>query len=82
MDAPLYASEELLAEAGFESVPDKKDSEAAGSEGSSTNGQKAIPLESCSSDELNSLMQRAVEREDYETAAEIKRELDRRQGGE
>lgn len=82
MDAPLYASEELLAEAGFESVPDKKDSEAAASEGSSTNDQKTIPLESCSSDELNRLMQRAVEREDYETAAEIKRELDRRQEGE
>lgn len=81
MDAPIYTSERVLAEAGFDFNPEKTADgprPASANRQSDADRQKAIPLESCSTDELEQLMQRAVDREDYETAAEIKRELDRR----
>lgn len=69
--APIYTSAEVLSEAGF-------DSDSADGSRRQSASPRITPLEECPEDELRELMRHAVDREDYETAAEIKRELERR----
>lgn len=69
--APIYTSAEVLREAGF-------DSDSADGPRRQSASPRITPLEECPEDELRELMRHAVDREDYETAAEIKRELERR----
>ncbi len=69
--APIYTSAEVLREAGF-------DSDSADGSRRQSASPRITPLEECPEDELRELMRHAVDREDYETAAEIKRELERR----
>ena len=64
--APIYTSAEVL-----------REDSADGSRRQSASS-RITPLEECPEDELRELMRHAVDREDYETAAEIKRELERR----
>ena len=73
--APVFTSGEVLAEAGFDTDSDRN----ASPSGQRAQDQKQItPLEECPADELEQMMKAAIDKEDYETAAEIKRELDRR----
>lgn len=69
--APIYTSSEVLREAGFDT-----DNSDGGKQQASF--AKVTPLEECPEEDLADMMQMAVDREDYETAAEIKRELERR----
>lgn len=79
--APIYTTSEVLEEAGFE--PGERSGTAAGKE--SAKGKTTKPTLSDdavtankSIDELKSEMQRAAETENYELAARIKAEIDKR----
>lgn len=76
--APIYTTPEVLDEAGFEpgernvkAESDKKDSKLSASVNTQENSLKSL-------DELMSEMQAAAEAENYEEAARIKAEIDRR----
>lgn len=76
--APIYTTPEVLDEAGFEpgernvkAESDKKDSKLSASVNTQENSLKSL-------DELMSDMQAAAEAENYEEAARIKAEIDRR----
>ena len=80
--APIYTSYEVLEEAGFEpGEPDKR-----GRKFEKKNVKPSATLEAAKGDDLSSKsieqlqaeMQRAAEAEDYELAAKIKAELDKR----
>lgn len=83
--APIYTSDEVLAEAGF--LPEETQKKTRQSRRAARGGdRKTTPapeedltdLSSLSADQLNELMQKAAEDEDYEKAAKIKAELDKR----
>lgn len=81
--APIYTSEEVLAEAGF--LPDetrRKPRQGRRVERPANDKlatpKKAVELSEYSLEELNNEMQMAAENEDYEKAAKIKAEIDRR----
>ena len=83
--APIYTSDEVLAEAGF--LPEETQKKTRQSRRAARGGdRKTTPapeedltdLSSLSADQLNELMQKAAEEEDYEKAAKIKAELDKR----
>lgn len=77
--APVFTSQEVLDEAGFDIEGD----EGRRPKGPRRGEQKTVtPIEDVSEDELRRMMQRAIDNEDYETAAEIKRELERRKQSE
>ncbi len=73
--APIYTSSEVVEEAAFETE---------GEEGFFAKSARPMESKTVSSienleeEELKQMMTRAVEREDYETASEIKQELERR----
>lgn len=76
--APIYTTPEVLDEAGFEpgernvkAESDKKDSKLSAAVNTQENSLKSL-------DELMSDMQAAAEAENYEEAARIKAEIDRR----
>ena len=83
--APIYTSDEVLAEAGF--LPEETQKKTRQSRRAARGGdRKTTPapeadltdLSSLSADQLNELMQKAAEEEDYEKAAKIKAELYKR----
>lgn len=83
--APIYTSDEVLAEAGF--LPEETQKKTRQSRRAARGvDRKTTPapeedltdLSSLSADQLNELMQKAAEDEDYEKAAKIKAELDKR----
>ncbi len=74
--APIYTSQEVLDETGFDTNSEQRQSRRRQDEEAPVHTH--ISLEEMSDDELNTLMQRAVEKEDYETASEIKRILESR----
>lgn len=83
--APIYTSDEVLAEAGF--LPEETQKKTRQSRRAARGGdRKTTPapeedltdLSSLSAEQLNELMQKAAEDEDYEKAAKIKAELDKR----
>lgn len=80
--APIYTSEEVLAEAGF--LPEETRQKPRQARRIDKGGEKkqAVAEENdlsrLSIDRLNEEMQRAAENEDYEKAARIKNEIDKR----
>lgn len=81
--APIYTSDEVMQEASFLPEETRPKTRPARSSGrplekavrTPKNDLAAMPL-----DKLNEEMQKAAEDEDYEKAAKIKAEIDRRQG--
>lgn len=75
--APIYTSEEVLQEAGF----DADESSQGTSSEQSVNNEESIDttdLSSLTLEQLSNAMLRAAENEDYEEAARIKNEINRR----
>ncbi len=83
--APIYTSEEVLNEAGFlpeETRPKPRSSHSTDrplDKKLSRNKAESNELSRLSESQLNEEMQKAAENEDYEKAAKIKAELERRQ---
>ena len=80
--APIYTSEQVLLESGFEPSQSKNtgsaplpDSDSKKSLGSQSNKKS---LKNMSLQQLNEAMMKAAENEDYEEAARIKAEIDER----
>lgn len=76
VDAPIYTSETVLLEAGFD--PDKEDASSPRHQPDSDRNDKKQSLSALSMAMLNDALQRAVDSEDYEEAARIKSEIDTR----
>lgn len=78
--APIYTSEEVLRETGFD--PDTKDEDSGESNpedaARSTSAEREADLTTMTLTQLSEAMMRAAEDEDYEEAAKIKNEIDRR----
>ena len=74
-NAPIYTTEEILKEVGFEI---DLDGERIEDDDNSTPvfDIRKIPLEKFSVAELNKMLERSIDKEDYERAAEIKEALD------
>lgn len=71
-DAPIFTTKELLEKEGY--IPDRREDK---------NKRKGIKEDKYLSEvELEELLVKYVNEENYEEAARIKRELDRRRGGE
>ncbi len=64
-DAPIYTSQEVMDEAGFDVKDTNKKQEKA-----------PVSYSEMSIDELNKMLQNAVENEQYEEASRIKKEID------
>lgn len=88
MGAPIFTSERVLEEAGFDSrtgggaeledAPGSKPKGAGKSQSEEFSGDSGS-YEYADERELKEMMQKAIESEDYETAALIKQELDSRE---
>ncbi|MBD5308989.1 MAG: bifunctional nuclease family protein [Bacteroides sp.] len=77
VDAPIYTTEKVLLEAGMLPESDNKDAdEDTGENFSMSSGIES--LTSMSIDQLHSAMTKAAENENYEEAAKIKAEINRR----
>lgn len=82
-DAPIFTYEHILAEAGI-LVEDTEEEEETGepeefSEAEEPVGKKAVAdLKGLSLDKLNEMLKEALEQEDYEKAARIRDELNKR----
>ncbi|GGH67090.1 MAG: hypothetical protein EP346_03205 [Bacteroidetes bacterium] len=82
-DCPIYTTEEVLQSAGL--ILQEEESKTAEAQSTSTPPQEAEkpkgenPLESASLKKLNEMMEKAVNSEDYELAARIRDEIDRRE---
>ena len=74
-NAPIYTTEKILKEVGFEI---DLDGERVGDDENSTPvfDIRKIPLEKFSIAELNKMLERSIDKEDYERAAEIKEAID------
>lgn len=74
-NAPIYTTEEILKEVGFEI---DLDGERIEDDDNSTPvfDIRKIPLEKFSVAELNKMLEKSIDKEDYERAAEIKEALD------
>ncbi len=74
-NAPIYTTEKILKEVGFEI---DLDGERIGDDDNSTPvfDIRKIPLEKFSIAELNKMLERSIDKEDYERAAEIKEAID------
>lgn len=77
--APIYTSEAVLLEAGFEPDNSAAPSGNAPSKDNENATQAPRDISSLTIDELSEAMLHAAENEDYEEAARIKNEIDRRQ---
>ena len=80
-DAPIYATDEVIREAGFDPDEIKKDKTQDVKE-EYTSQSSLSRLESMTLDQLSQEMMKASEAEDYEKAAEIKALIDSRQNNE
>lgn len=74
---PIYTTEKIMSEAGI-IVKDEKEQKAEESTWMETKTQPANPYEKSSRKELNELLQKAIENEDYEKASVIRDEIKRR----
>jgi uncharacterized protein len=80
---PIYTVESVLSEAGIilsdlEEEEDENDEMTVKSSSSSTSSGAKEPLNQTSVDELNKMLNEALEKEDYERAAKIRDELNKR----
>lgn len=78
VNAPIYTSEEVLIEAGFDAKEPISSTDISTNQSSSLT-EKPDDLTSMSLNQLSEAMLIAAENEDYEEAARIKIELERRQ---
>lgn len=85
-DAPIYTYETILAEAGIV-LSDEVEEDVSGATGEEKSGKvevkrsssgKKDQLKNMSVDKLNELLDKAIENEDYERAAQIRDELSKR----
>lgn len=77
--SPIYTTEEVIREAGFEPGGKRKKNETAQSDNEPVETQNAGGgLEAMSLDDLNQAMEKAAKDENYEEAARIKEEINRR----
>lgn len=82
-DAPIYTYEHILAEAGIVVDDSEEEEESAESEQVSVEEEPAEKktgpdLKALSLDKLNEMLKEAIEQEDYEKAARIRDELNKR----
>ena len=77
-NAPIFTSEEVIKEAGFDPSEKKKNLTAIPHVTSPQVGDKKVNYEKMSLDQLAEAMASAAEKEDYEEAAYIKSIIDRR----
>lgn len=82
VNAPIYTSEDVLLEAGFDAKEHISASDTASSYQTTSNTGKNNDLASMTLRQLSEAMLMAAENEDYEEAARIKIELERRQKNE
>lgn len=80
---PIYTVESVLSEAGIilsdlEEEEEDSDEMAVKSTSASTSSSAKEPLNQTSVDELNKMLNEALEKEDYERAAKIRDELNKR----
>jgi uncharacterized protein len=80
---PIYTVESVLSEAGIilsdlEEEEDENEEMAVKSSSSTTASSSKEPLNQTSVDELNKMLNEALEKEDYERAAKIRDELNKR----
>lgn len=80
--APIYTNSEVLAESGFEPGEQKDRAESKGTKLQTAKNRKPASFKSDmqlkSIEELEAEMQKAAEAEDYEEAARLKAEIDKR----
>lgn len=81
-DAPIYCSSAVMSEAAIEfTEEDEKREQQSGSKGSSSPGSKKksdTSLKDFSLDKLNKMLDQAIHAEDYEKAARLRDEINRR----
>lgn len=81
-DAPIYCSHLVMSEAAIEfTEEDEKNEQKSGSKGGSASGTKKktdTSLEDFSLDKLNKMLNQAINNEDYEKAARLRDEINRR----
>jgi len=81
---PIYTVESVLSEAGIilsdleEEEEENEDMAIKSSSSATSSGAKSEPLHQTSVDELNKMLNEALEKEDYEKAAKIRDELNKR----
>lgn len=76
--APIYTTESVLAEAGFYNEENRSVASSPSVSNSKSRERKSANLDSLSLEKLKAAMAKAAENEDYEEAARIKSEIDRR----
>ena len=76
LQAPIFTTPEIMEERGY--IPQKIEISLGGDNKSAVLHVKRKPLNECSVKELQALLQRAIDREAYEQAALIKKEIDAR----
>ena len=79
--AAIFCAEKVMAEAGLEFSEDEKREESRASSKSSVSkqsGPKESSLKDYSLDKLNQLLEKAINNEDYEKAARIRDEINKR----
>jgi bifunctional DNase/RNase len=82
-DAPIFCAESVMSEASieFNEEEDKNELKKSGKvprQGSVTSGKPADSLKDFSLDKLNHLLDEAIKNEDYERAARIRDEINKR----
>ncbi len=80
-DAPIYTSRRVIEEAGFTNENQKQKNQPERERRTPRPSSDGDRLRRMSDSELKRAMEQAVEKEDYESAARIKAELDRRKIG-
>lgn len=77
-DAPIYTTQEIIDTTGF--IFDEQKSNKGLKEGNGNNHKPEIRLDQYAVSELEKMMQKCAENEDYERAAEIKAIINNKQG--
>lgn len=75
---PVYTFEHILSSAGIQLEDEIEEEAASGEEEEVVIEQEGNELSSLTTEELNNLLQEAIDHEDYERASEIRDELNKR----
>lgn len=75
---PVYTFEHILSSAGIQLEDEIEEEPASGEEEEVVIEQEGNELSSLTTEELNNLLQEAIDHEDYERASEIRDELNKR----
>ena len=76
-NAPIYTTREIMEKTGF-IIGEQKEQESAGDEGQAEVADAENGYQNCSIEKLERMLQVCVEHEEYETAAEIKKAIDKK----